>query len=88
MNEAVLTKDLAFKALQDFFRITPFVLFATGASCAVDNDFGMSGLAEFLEEEFTKKSSELTKNQNSEWRSVFLSNRGCLRFTKGLSNGF
>ena len=43
-----LTKKNAYNALQDFFNQVPFVLFATGTSCAVDFDFGMAPLVRIL----------------------------------------
>jgi hypothetical protein len=40
----ILNKDIAFSALAEFFRETPFVFFGTGLSCGVDRCFGMVAL--------------------------------------------
>ena len=54
MDKPILTKDIAYKALQDFFDDKPFVLFATGTSCAVDQGFGMGALEADLKEKIPK----------------------------------
>jgi len=68
MNKPELTKEIAYKALQNFFDQKPFVLFATGTSCAVDTDFGMYALQKKLKFEIPKKSLNL--EQRSEWDDV------------------
>jgi len=64
----VLTKEIAYKELQKFFQDTPFVLFGTGMSCAVDERFGMDYLKEHLIE--CIKRENLSNSQNIEWDSV------------------
>jgi len=68
MNKPILTKELAYKALQDFFNDKPFVLFGTGTSCAVDLNFGMGALEIHLKNTIPAK--KLTAEQNVEWQSV------------------
>ncbi len=68
MHKPQLTKEIAYKALQNFFDNKPFVLFATGVSCAVDLDYGMAALEQYLKEEIPK--SVLTKRQEEEWMGV------------------
>ena len=64
-----LTKKIAYDALQEFFLTNkPFILFGTGASCAVDAGFGMKSLQNHLEFELPNKS--LTKEQIIEWGAV------------------
>lgn len=64
-----LTKKIAYDTLQEFFQNNkPFILFGTGASCAVDAGFGMESLKNHLEFELPNKS--LTKDQIIEWGSV------------------
>ena len=67
-HKDTLTREIAFKAIQDFFSDTPFILFGTGTSCAVDNIFGMSELAKFYSEEFPV--SELSKEQSIQWENM------------------
>ena len=68
MSKPQLTKEIAYTALQAFFNQKPFVLFASGASCAVDLGFGMLSLELHLRNKFP--SSSLTKPQADEWNSV------------------
>lgn len=68
MAKPVLTKEIAYGALQDFFAKKPLVLFGTGTSCAIDKDFGMEPLFKKLSEEIPKRISERTIL--SEWKSV------------------
>jgi len=63
-----LTKEIAYQALQDFFNQIPFVLFATGTSCAVDLDFGMTSLERYLKDEIPK--FDLTPDQALEWANL------------------
>lgn len=63
-----LTKTVAFKALTDFFLNKPFVLFGTGTSCAVDIDFGMDALKNYLLKEIPQNS--LTSAQLAQWNLV------------------
>lgn len=67
MNE-VLTKKTAYKALENFFRQNPFVLFGTGTSCAVDACFGMNALKEHLLKEVPN--NQLNNSQLKQWESV------------------
>ncbi len=68
MSKIQLTKEIAYEALQNFFNQKPFVLFGTGISCAVDQDFGMEALELYLKTEIPKRN--LTKQQRIEWESV------------------
>ena len=68
MSKPTLTKELAYKALQDFFNDKPFVLFGTGTSCAVDLNFGMGALENHLKSAIPVKN--LTTEQTAEWQSV------------------
>lgn len=68
MTKPELTKEIAYKALQNFFNQKPFVLFGTGISCAVDQDFGMGTLEHYLKAEIPKRT--LTKQQKIEWKNV------------------
>ena len=61
MAKPILTKEIAYKALQNFFDQKPFVLFGTGTSCAVDTAFGMGALKEHLEKTISLK--DLTGEQ-------------------------
>ena len=76
MSQPELTKEIAYKALQTFFDQKPFVLFATGTSCAVDIEFGMGALERHLNNKITP--DILTAEQASEWNAVLgrLDNHG------------
>ena len=65
MNKPQLTKEISYKALQEFFNQKPFVIFATGTSCAVDPDFGMEALEQYLKEEIPKRI--LDERPKNEW---------------------
>jgi SIR2-like domain len=65
---AELTKEFAYQALQEFFAVKPFVLFATGASCAVDLGFGMPALECYLKARLPELG--LTDRQQAEWSKV------------------
>ncbi len=67
MFKPLLNKEIAYKALQDFFMQKPFVLFATGTSCAVDSDFGMGSLEEYLKKEIPVV---IDNKQKCEWKNV------------------
>lgn len=69
MNKPILTKAIAYRAFQSFFDDKPFILFATGTSCAVDPDFGMGALEAYLKQEIPKYSN-LTTGQQEEWQKV------------------
>ncbi len=56
MNREKLTREIACQKLQDFFKDTPMVLFGSGASCAIDGDFGMGALKTHLIGEVKKQS--------------------------------
>lgn len=47
-TQVVLTKEVAFKAIHDFFRDKPFVFLGTGMSCSLDSRFGMPALRDEL----------------------------------------
>ena len=64
----VLTEQIAYKALQNFFQQKPFVLFGTGTSCAVDTSFGMDALKNYLLSEVPKNS--LAGSQQGQWDCV------------------
>ena len=66
-----LTKETAYKEFQKFFQDKPFVLFGTGMSCAIDNNFGMAALAEKLKCKMEKES--LSDKQKDEWEGVLQS---------------
>jgi hypothetical protein len=67
-----LTKEIAYKNLQDFFINKPFVFLGTGASCAVDPKYSMQALQEYLLSEMSKKGLE---EYGKEWDSVVKSLR-------------
>jgi hypothetical protein len=66
-----LTKEITYKEFQKYFQDTPFVLFGTGMSCAVDNGFGMDTLKEHLLDKLAKE--KLNPAQQTEWNSVIKS---------------
>lgn len=63
-----LDKQTAYEALQKFFADMPFVMFATGTSCAVDLRFGMPALESHLKGAIPKY--DLNVEQEKEWASV------------------
>lgn len=65
---AILNKEIAYKAIQKFFRDRPFVFFGTGTSCAMDIRFGMGALREELIKTITPES--LSPVQKRQWESV------------------
>lgn len=69
MNRPDLTKEIAYKAMQDFFNDKPFVLFGTGTSCAVDLNFGMGALEKRLKQSIPS-SEKLSDQQKGEWQRV------------------
>ena len=68
MSRPQLTKEIAYTALQNFFLNKPFVLYATGTSCAVDIGFGMAALENYLKSEIPK--CTLSAQQEIEWQNV------------------
>ena len=64
----VLTKKLAYLGIQEFFNDKPFVMFATGTSCAVDLGFGMPALECHLKDFIPLY--DLSAAQKTEWDSV------------------
>jgi len=68
MIKSDLSKEIAYTALQNFFNHKPFVLFATGTSCAVDLNFGMPALEQYLKNKIPNYS--LSGSQIIEWDSV------------------
>lgn len=79
-----LTKEIAYKALQDFFCIKPFVLFATGTSCAVDLGFGMPALERYLKEQLP--ALDLTAEQQNEWQGVVTEIEGTSDFEAAMNS--
>lgn len=63
-----LTKEIAYKALQNFFQEKPMVLFGTGTSCALDSRFGMGTLQAQLSSEVPKL--HLLNSQENQWKAV------------------
>jgi len=64
-----MTKDIAYEELQKFFMgETPFVLFGTGTSCALDTAFGMEALQKHLESEINNNS--ISCEEKTEWDTV------------------
>jgi hypothetical protein len=65
---SILTKEVAYEALVDFFKEEqkPFVLFATGVSCALDINFGMPALENHLASSLV----DLKGVQKTQWNSV------------------
>lgn len=63
-----LTKEIAYQALQKFFDEIPFIMFATGTSCAVDLGFGMPALEQHLRGVIPEY--DLDSIQLSEWGKV------------------
>ncbi len=63
---AKLTKEIAYEALGNFFEEKPFVLFATGVSCALDQRFGMEALQAYLKASLIG----LAPVQQQQWNSV------------------
>jgi len=68
MSKPVLTEEIAFKALGEFFRDKPFVFFGTGMSCAIDSCFGMPALKDALLSEISD--SSLSGQELEEWKAV------------------
>lgn len=68
-----MLEKTAYTGLGNFFEATPFVILGTGISCAVDTDFGMKRLQEYLETEL----EDIAGTQKREWDKV----------RKTLSNG-
>jgi len=64
----ILTKEIAYKSLQDFFNEKPMVLFGTGTSCALDKRFGMLALQDRLSSEMPKQCISTTEKEN--WDTV------------------
>jgi hypothetical protein len=61
-----LTKEIAYKALQEFFSKDPMVLFGTGTSIVLDPRFGMTALRKYLMANVVN--SGLTAEQNVQWK--------------------
>lgn len=59
-------KNKIYTELQNFFSETPFVLFGTGTSCALDYRFGMGTLQTHLEHQLASLSGQMKK----EWEVV------------------
>ncbi|MCL6271913.1 SIR2 family protein [Sansalvadorimonas sp. 2012CJ34-2] len=65
-----LTRDVAYKQLTEFFDEKPFILFATGTSCALDLRFGMPALEKHLKE---RLATGLSEDHNRQWQAVLAS---------------
>ncbi len=64
-----LNKEIAYKALQNFFlKNKPFVFFGTGASCSIDTNYGMPALENHLRTEIPKLN--LSDDETKEWETV------------------
>lgn len=63
-----LTEETAIKAMRDFFRAKPFIVFGSGMSCALDERFGMNALKKVLVERIQKLN--LADRKKSEWDTV------------------
>lgn len=63
-----LTEKYAIKAIRDFFRDTPFVVFGTGMSCALDPRFGMPALRDELSSSVVPESC--SPEQEQQWMDV------------------
>ena len=66
-----LTEDIATKAILDFFRDKPFVIFGTGMSCALDPRFGMSSLKSALRQGISPSLQAI--EQQRQWAKVLKS---------------
>lgn len=63
-----LTKEVAYRAIADFFSVEkPFVLFGTGTSCALDQNFGMPALERHLRAEMAVG---MIGTQGEQWKQV------------------
>jgi hypothetical protein len=65
-----LTQEIAFAALAEFFRESPFVFFGSGLSCGVDRCFGMVALQKALCDAI--QSPSLSSTAASEWEAMKL----------------
>lgn len=63
-----LTKEIAYKSLQEICQQKLFVLFGTGTSCAVDRDFGMPALEKYLSDKIPL--CKLNSGQQAQWDAV------------------
>lgn len=67
-SKSSLTEQGAIKAIRDFFRDTPFVVFGTGMSCALDPRFGMPALRDELSCSVVPESC--SPEQEQQWMNV------------------
>lgn len=79
-----LTKEIAYKEFQKFFQSTPFVLFGTGMSCAVDKQFGMKSLEQKLINKLNNEN--LQPEQQKEWDKVLLALNNGSDFESAMNN--
>ena len=63
-----LTKEIAYKSLQEFFSKDPMVLFGTGTSIALNPQVGMTALKEYLV--LNMPNQTLTLEQDTQWKGV------------------
>ncbi|HMN17541.1 MAG TPA: SIR2 family protein [Ignavibacteriaceae bacterium] len=78
-----MTKEIAIKAISEFFTSNPnpLVIFGTGISCSLDNKFGMGELKKELEAKIPAKILG-KKEQENEWNKVL----GALKKGKDLES--
>ncbi|MFA6598107.1 MAG: SIR2 family protein [Ignavibacteriaceae bacterium] len=83
----VLTKEIVYKAIRDFFTSnpSPLVIFGTGMSCAIDVDFGMNKLNSQLQSEMPKKING-QKELEKEWNKVVGSLKGGIDLESSLDH--
>ncbi len=79
-----LTEETALKALQEFFQSKPFVLFGTGLSCAVDQDYGMEGLKNHLSN--CIPNADLKIEQKQQWEKVIEKLNNGLNFETAMND--
>lgn len=79
-----LTQEIAYQALQKFFDEIPFIMFATGTSCAVDLGFGMPALEQHLKNVIPKY--DLNAQQLGEWDRVLTLLEGSSDFEASMNN--
>lgn len=78
-----LTKEIAYNEFQKFFQDKQFVLFGTGMSCAVDNNFGMGVLEDKLKCQMGKE--PLSGKQKDEWKGVLQSLKNAVDFETAMN---
>lgn len=74
-------KNKIYAELQTFFSETPFVLFGTGTSCALDYRFGMGALQKHLELELASLCGQMEK----EWQAVLTNLKNGVDFENSMN---